>query len=271
MFDIFVISLALSERRPSIAKALNDRSVAFRFEDAFDARCLTDSEIDSMTDRSAAVRRYGRMLTRGEIGCFTSHRAVWRKVVTLGRSAVVLEDDALLDNGFFEHVLTAEERGLNAAADIVLLGRSKLRQADAKRAYLREPLKRLRLVGGLTVGIPFKQWTSGTVGYWISPEGARKALAHTERATDMLIDDWPLHRDRGGICVAELRPYVVWEAFETMPSSLDAARRAQTRGRSALLDALLGPLRVLRTIGRWSMVAVLTVTASRKQGLTSHE
>lgn len=271
MLDIHVISLASSERRASIARALDERGVAFRFEDAYDARSLSDAEVDMVSDQRAAQLRYGRALTRGELGCFASHRSVWRKIVVSGRSAVVLEDDALLEDAFFDHVLTVREHALGRVADLVLLGRSKLRREAAVRTYLHEPLKRLQRVDRLTVGVPFKQWTSGAVGYWISIDGARKALAHTEGPVGRLLDDWPWHRDHGGVRVAELRPYAVWEGFESMPSAIDVDRRACTRERSALHEMAIEPLRVVRTAIRWLRVMLLVAADARSGRVSSHE
>ncbi|MFL9964196.1 glycosyltransferase family 25 protein [Paraburkholderia sediminicola] len=263
MFDIYVISLSSSERRESIAKVLTDRGAAFRFEDAVDGRELTEAQIDDIYDEAAARDRYGRPLTRGELGCFMSHRSAWRKIAESGRSAVVIEDDALLEAVFYERVLTASEALLASAADIVLLGRSKLCRASAARTYLQEPLKRSRKIDGLIVGVPFKQWTSGSVAYWIAHDGARKALAHTEGAIGALLDDWPWHRSHGGLRVAELRPYAAWEAFETMQSSLESARSVYVRPRPASHRAAVWPLRHMRTAVRWMMVLAFTVTGSR--------
>ncbi len=271
MFDIHVISLAGSPRRASIARAMAARGAAFRIEDAFDARRLDDDSFAAMTDRDRAISRYGRPLSRGEIGCFRSHRSVWQQVVRAGRDAVVLEDDALLDDAFFDAVLPASGRALAARADLVLLGRSKLARRHAARTYLHEPLKRAARVERLRIGVPFKQWTSGSVGYWISVAGARKALAHTDGAIGTLLDDWPWHRDHGGLRIAELRPYVVWEAFDAMPSSIESGRAALSARRHVLHEAALEPLRAVRLGCRWLAVAALIATASRNRLFPRHE
>jgi glycosyl transferase family 25 len=271
MFDIHVISLKSSDRRKSISKALGERKVSFRFENAFDARTLSDSEFEASYDDVIARRRYGRSLTRGEVACFISHRSVWQQIAKSGRAAIVLEDDAILEPAFFDRVLNSNERALASTADVLLLGHSKLRRALARRSYLLEPLKRAHRVGALTVGFPFKQWTSGTVGYWISAEGARRMCAHADGAIGMLVDDWPWHRDHGNVCVAELRPYAVWEGFESMPSSIEAARRENTRGRAMLHEAALWPLRILRAIARWATVALLILSARRGKRVPNHE
>ncbi|QIN60052.1 Glycosyltransferase family 25 [Caballeronia sp. SBC1] len=268
MFNVHVISLKRSVRRESIAKVLSDQNVSFTFEDAFDARVMSDSEFGMLYDDDSARKRHGRSLSRAEVACFISHREVWKKIAESGHGAVVLEDDALLEPAFFERLLLASDKQLASIADVVLLGRSKLRRASAGRTYLYEPLKRVDLIDGMRIGIPFKQWTSGSVGYWISAYGARLALGHTNGPVKALLDDWPWHRDHGGMCVKQLRPYAVWEAFETMESSIEAHRRALTPSlRAGWHEVVLKPLRVCRTGARWMVIFVLNVTARRS---TSH-
>lgn len=257
MIDIHVISLARSTRRASITETLDRHGVLFHIEEAVDAREMSDDRFAASVDEAAARARYGRPMTRAEAACFMSHRAVWRKVVASRRAAIVLEDDALPEPLFYERVLAMSPMQLASMGDIVLLGRSKVSRDEAARIALHEPLKRWRTIDGLRVGYPFKQWTSGAVGYWISPGGARRALEHSGGPLGALLDDWPYHRDHGGLRVAEMRPYVVWEGFETMESSIDAERRAVTRTRASGHDALLVPLRMLRTAGRWATIGIL--------------
>ncbi|KAB0640065.1 glycosyltransferase family 25 protein [Burkholderia latens] len=269
-FDIRVISLVDSPRRAAIREIVSRHGVEFDFEDAFDARALDAQACSAMTDAARVIARYGRPLSRGEVGCFISHVRVWEKIVRSGRAAVVLEDDAMLDHALFERLLSIPGEVLSDHADIVLLGRSKLSRDRAALAYLYEPLKRARRIGGLRIGVPFKQWTSGSVGYWISVDGARKALEHARGPVAALLDDWPWHRDHGGLRIAELRPYAVWEAFETMPSAIEAGRAALSSRRHGAREWLLKPLRVLRAVFRWLIVATLTLTASRGRLFARH-
>lgn len=271
MVDVYIISLPDSPRRASIAHALASRGVGFRFVDAFDARNLDAQAHAALTDPARAMARYGRSLSRGEVGCFLSHRNTWKYVACTSAAAIVLEDDALLDDDFFERVLPMSADALSAHADIVLLGRAKLSRRRVTLTYLREPLKRARRIGALSIGVPFKQWTSGAVGYWISASGARKALAHSGGPVGALLDDWPWHRTHGGVRVAELRPYVVWEGFETMPSAIEPERAALSTRRHVLRDVLLTPLRIVRTACRWLTVAMLAATASRATLFDRHD
>jgi glycosyl transferase, family 25 len=256
MFDIHVISLARSDRRTAISGALERAGASFHIEDALDARVFTDEQFHAIYDDAAARRRYGRSLSRAEVACFVSHRRVWQKVADSGKPAVIVEDDALFEPPHrFESFLHASGVQLARAADIVLLGRSKVHRRSARWIALNEPLKRYTIVDGFRVGVPFKQWTSGAVGYWLSAEAARQALEHSSGPVAALLDDWPYHRDHSGLRVAELRPYAVWEAFETMPSSIEDERRASTRFRGTLHETILRPLRLARTAARWTTIA----------------
>ncbi|PRX33288.1 glycosyl transferase family 25 [Paraburkholderia sp. BL18I3N2] len=271
LVPVHVISLPRSGRRGAIAALLSGRGVAFRIEDAVDGRLLTHSELNAVYDDTAARRRYGRSMTSAEVACFMSHRSVWRKIVDNGCAAVILEDDAILEPAFFERVLHADESQLAAVAGIVLLGRSKLRRAASFWTYLNEPLRWRARVGGLRVGVPFKQWTSGSVGYWISAQAARQALAYSEGAIGALLDDWPWHRDEGGARVAELRPYAVWEDFERLPSSIEQERKARIKPRASLHVVALWPLRLVRTAVRWGVVALQRLSSGSDVVRARHE
>lgn len=260
---VYVISLARSGRRDAITRLLTDHGVTFHLQDAIDARSLTRSELNAAYDDVAARRRYARSMTDAEVACFMSHRAVWRKIADTGRAAVILEDDAILEPDFFKNVLHADELSLSSVADIVLLGRSKLRRAASSWIYFNEPLRRRTRVGDLCVGVPFKQWTSGAVGYWISAQAAGKAAAYADGPIGALLDDWPWHRDEGKLCVAELRPYVIWEDFERLPSSIEQERKANIKPRASLYVAALWPLRLMRTLARWGMIALQRHTSSQ--------
>ncbi|CAB3777094.1 hypothetical protein LMG28614_00355 [Paraburkholderia ultramafica] len=269
---IHVISLFRSGRRDAISKVLVDHGASFRIEEAVDGQALTESQLGAVYDDEAARRRYGRSMTCAEVACFMSHRSVWRAIADTGRAAVVLEDDAILDVEFFDGVLGVNESALSSMADIVLLGRSKLRRSASTWTYFNEPLRGGgATVDGLRIGVPFKQWTSGAVGYWISAQAARQALAFAMGPIGALLDDWPWHRDHCNLRVVELRPYAVWENFEVLPSSIEGERKARTTPRTSLHDAALWPLRLLRSVARWSVVALQWFLSPNDVGRSRHE
>jgi glycosyl transferase, family 25 len=257
---VYIISLIESSRRSSIAKSFDDNAAEFTFVDAIDMRGVTPKQLDGFCDQAAAIERYGRELTPAEVGCYLSHVSVWQAIAKRDTGAIVLEDDALLDREFFEQVLCWDEVALSAVADIILLGRSKTGRSSARKISISEPLKNWETIGELRVGYPFKQWTSGAVGYWISASAAQQMASNHAGRMRALVDDWPFHRDQFAMRIAETRPYVVWEAFETMPSSIEPERRLVTRKRAWLHEVMLRPLRTIRTLLRWMRVAGRVMT-----------
>lgn len=78
-------------RMASAAAALDAAGIAFVRLPAFDGRGMTDLPL---YDRVAALRRFGRELTGGEVGCFLSHLDGARRFLATGaRFGLVLEDD----------------------------------------------------------------------------------------------------------------------------------------------------------------------------------
>lgn len=94
MFDYETIVISLpgdKNRRGEVQKEFEDAQMDFRFFDAVDGRKLdqTPPEYDQKTRK----QRYGFDLTPGEIGCFLSHREVWKTCIRQQKIFLVLEDD----------------------------------------------------------------------------------------------------------------------------------------------------------------------------------
>ena len=93
-----VISLPGSPRRDGMARQLDAIGLDWRFFDA-----LTCPPADIPYDPRQAMRAMGRPMSAGELGCFASHRALWREMAESppARLMLILEDDLLLDPHFF--------------------------------------------------------------------------------------------------------------------------------------------------------------------------
>lgn len=99
MIKLRVISLAESLRRPGMATQLGAvPGLDWSFFDACTG--LPDFLVHDATATRATIRRD---LTRGELGCFGSHASLWHELAGApdGAAMVVLEDDLLIDPGFF--------------------------------------------------------------------------------------------------------------------------------------------------------------------------
>uniref|UniRef100_A0A674MML6 Collagen beta(1-O)galactosyltransferase 2b n=1 Tax=Takifugu rubripes TaxID=31033 RepID=A0A674MML6_TAKRU len=110
----------------------------------------------------------GRVLTRGEIGCFLSHHSIWTQVLERGlKQVLVLEDDVRFEPRF-KRRLQAIMDDIDRAQldwDLIYIGR--------KRMQVQQPEQSVDGVNNL-VEADYSYWT---LGYALSQQGARKLLA----------------------------------------------------------------------------------------------
>lgn len=86
-------------RREMMVKQFEQRGIVARFFDAHEV--LGPVENVPGYDAKGRNRRYGWPLKKGEVGCYLSHRAVWRELIESGDEAwCVMEDDIALADGF---------------------------------------------------------------------------------------------------------------------------------------------------------------------------
>jgi len=107
----YIISMARAEKRlEHVRRIMAECTLEYHRFDAIDGRQLTDAAIDKVYRRGFHQPSYPFDLTRGEIGCFLSHRSVWKKIAE-GDSpgALVLEDDIEILPGFGEALRFAVE------------------------------------------------------------------------------------------------------------------------------------------------------------------
>ena len=108
---IFIINLPESKARMEAMKAqLTKLSLDWEFLLAFDGRKMPDDVKENIYDSKIAVKKFGREMRNGEIGCAHSHRSVYRKMIAENiSSAVILEDDVILYDCFEETIKTIEK------------------------------------------------------------------------------------------------------------------------------------------------------------------
>lgn len=91
---IFVISLPeADERRQSARQQFQDVGIHFEFFDAIRGEvAVRNCEFEGLDDQ-AYLLNTGRQAVIGEIGCFASHRQLWKRCIELDEPIVVMEDD----------------------------------------------------------------------------------------------------------------------------------------------------------------------------------
>jgi glycosyl transferase family 25 len=88
-----VISLANSRRREEFSRAAADSCLPWTFFDGY-----IQSAAPLRYSPQNAVRYFGRPLTPGEIGCYTSHFKVWEEFLhSSADQMIVMEEDVIAD------------------------------------------------------------------------------------------------------------------------------------------------------------------------------
>lgn len=123
-----------------------------------------------MADKVSVYKPMVLNMSVGERGCCASHIKAWRLAATMDRPLVILEDDAVVLPNFTD---TLEQAVKEATKDTGIIFLSNM---DRGNPEIVNPLLQR----------PFWLWT--TVGYIISPAGARQLL--TMLPVNMPVDNW---------------------------------------------------------------------------------
>lgn len=166
--EVLVISLTSDvARRTAIEAELRHKGVDFTFFDAVNGYALAG--YPAGYDRKTRLRQFGFDMRPGEFGCFLSHKAIWEYVLASQQTVLVLEDDAHLEDHFFEALEVAQ--ALTIPWDLMRLSGTRTRPvhqlvwASFGRFDVVEELKDPSL----------------TTGYLLRPSGAEKLLRTAHR------------------------------------------------------------------------------------------
>lgn len=157
-------------------------------------------------------------LTIGEQGCALAHLAIYEHMIrTNTQQAIVLEDDCVLTESLWQLIPDK----LSEHYDIVLLGRSKLSPDEFKLSRWILPIQAKFKSKTHSIGQPWKLQKKGTVGYWISLNGA-KQISKLNQSLGHVADDWPAFSSSTSI--GEIRPLVVFEDTAQFGSEIEVER-----------------------------------------------
>lgn len=190
--DIVVISLKhATARRDAAARQLNSTGLRWNFLDAVDGR---DLQVLEGYERKKRLRLKGYELSRGEIGCFMSHRRAWENCVTHDRPCLVLEDDFRLNSHLPDTLQTAY--GLREQYDLLRLHGS-----------IQRKTKVMRTCSGYAL-VKFNKDPLDTAAYIIAPRGAERLLEKS-RTYFLSVDNFLAATWLHGIRIRGLLPYPV--------------------------------------------------------------
>ncbi len=106
---IFVINVKSHvERRQYITQELQKLALPYRMIEAVDGQLLSDDEIQKVYSEKETIKYTKRPLSNGEIACALSHISIYQTMLAEDiKEAIILEDDAALNQQFIETVHTA--------------------------------------------------------------------------------------------------------------------------------------------------------------------
>ncbi|WP_423908926.1 glycosyltransferase family 25 protein [Candidatus Spongiihabitans sp.] len=180
---IYVISLARAkEHRADISSRLDSAGVAYQIIEAVDGETL-----DLLTLKDRLVQdiywfKKEKKMTVGETGCYLSHYNLWERMVAEQTPfALVLEDDAVWEDDFFEVVeqLVQSKYYWNVVhCACPKIGRiySTLSKVGNNRKFVR-----------------FKHPMGITAAYLIDLDGAKKLQQHCYKIRDSIDMQWLLY------------------------------------------------------------------------------
>jgi GR25 family glycosyltransferase involved in LPS biosynthesis len=103
----YILHLLRAEaRRANARNLLRNCGVAGEIWPAVDGSALPADELQAHCDKNLFTPHYPFTLRTGEIGCFLSHRQIWADMQHHPEeAALIIEDDAGLDQGILSHSL----------------------------------------------------------------------------------------------------------------------------------------------------------------------
>jgi glycosyl transferase family 25 len=194
---VYVINLdCAKDRMLSMDQQLSAIDVNYERIPAIKGNSLTETEIN--IEYSAALnKKYFRAdLSLGEIGCYISHKNVWRKMVAENiEFAVILEDDMIIEKNFIKLFSLTETL---KKYDLIKLADNRNHQPK-KITKLEQPFELIN----------FTKIPNCATGYTINLAGAKKLLSREQFYRPVDID--MQFCQELGLSVYGLRPYPINE------------------------------------------------------------
>lgn len=160
-----------------VSGRLNELGLVFDRISAVNGKTLTDKEVEALTyplNHFETKVRFTRNLTRGEVGCFLSHRKCWKALVESGEKfAIIMEDDIRISSLAARYMKNNE--WLPSECDICQL--SSLHEEIKGR--VKE--KKFKIGNGVEIVRPIFPTPLGTQCYIISVFAAKMALKMSKR------------------------------------------------------------------------------------------
>ncbi|XP_077573035.1 procollagen galactosyltransferase 2 [Stigmatopora nigra] len=183
--DVFLINLKRRlDRRSRMLKTFSALGLRTTLAPAVDGKALNTSQLQALGIEMLPGYKdpySGRVLTRGEIGCFLSHHSIWKQVVEGGlQKVLVLEDDVRFEPRFKRRLqaIMDEVDKTQLDWDLIYVGRKRMQVVQPERSV--DGVKNL-------VEADYSYWT---LGYVLSFQGATKLLNAQPLAKMLPVDEF---------------------------------------------------------------------------------
>lgn len=193
----------------------------------------TPENLTALYNMEKFSQRYGRDVTKGEIGCTLSHLAIYRLIandetIKNDEYCLICEDDALFNEDFQHHLDCLLNENLNA--DMILIGQSKISAFNHWELEINYPttfsfLQNKISDSNFKYAYPYRNYFAGTVAYIIKKEAVKKFLL--EPKPYWLADDYILFGNQFALDIQIVRPLLVIENPKLV-SNLESVRGSLT-------------------------------------------
>jgi len=216
----FVVSMTnAQDRRETFSYNAINSNVEWAF---FDACTRLAPGLDY--DPARSTSKFGRSLTKGEIGCYSSHYSLWQQLLEDDGADqyLIIEDDVLIDWAMVE----ALAKRHFAQEDIHYL-----------RLFYKNPVPSILLERGFGSSqhclIELYGWAWGTQAYFITKQGAQAMIQACQQIL-MPLDDQMDRSWEHGIPNLAIFPAPAIES--AVPSQIETDRGTQRSGKNATLQ-----------------------------------
>ena len=193
------------------------------FIKAVDGRLMTQEERNQRFDYKGCMKRYGREMNAGEVGCLMSHRKAYDTILREHHSyALILEDDVAPVRSLDELDMDAVESLMNTDIPQVLM------LSGDYWYYRRKPIGRLFAA-------------VGAYGYIINAAAAEMILSIDKPCN--VADDWAYYKRRG-LKMYAVCPYMLDANvnMEVLPSDVKQDSWGINRKKMSVFEVITGYL-----------------------------
>ena len=216
---VFIISLPeQAERRKSAEQQMREAGVAFEFFDGIRGEVAIRECYFEGFDDAAFRLNTGRLVAIGELGCFASHRELWKRCAALDEPIMILEDDFNLLPEFAKSVRVAAAL-TNQVGFIRLQATAK---AKSRRVGSHNGFELLRYVKA----------PHGLMCYCLSPAVAKHFVQLT-RTIDAPVDEFTKKFWEHGQLMFALTPYSVAPSILSVETTIIGRKKIRKTPRSA--------------------------------------